>query len=160
MAAQDTRVGPGPHLPEPHTAVAEVPQGESPGLADARRRPSALNASSVTSRSWPRSTATSDRPAASQMRTTRSDPPEAIEPPVRAEDRRQHLAGVTLIGGLDLPAGRNVPLADGPVGGRRQEARPVEPEGDVEHLGRMAAHRDGQGAGRRVPHAGQVVFAA
>ena len=76
--------------------------------------------------------------AASQSRTVRSVPPEAIAKSVRAVCRRHDFPRVTIVGRLDLPAGRGIPLADGPVRRGRREAPAIRAKRDAQDLPRCA----------------------
>ena len=89
------------------------------------------------------------------VRASRGDPQS-----VGAVRRRQDFPGVPIVGRLDLPARRGIPLADGPIRRGRHEAPAIRAERDAEHLAGVPATLGGHRAGGRVPQTCQAIFAA
>ena len=78
---------------------------------------------------------------------------------VGAVDGGGNLAGMAVVRRFDLPAGRNVPLANRPVCRRGYETRAVRAERGAQDLARVPPARGEQCAGGRIPQTRHIIFA-
>ena len=92
--------------------------------------PAGLKATATSPSEWPRSTASSPPPAASQIRTVLSSPPETIRaPPVECQAADRPLMAPD---DQRLATGRDVPEADRPVPPRHRDPLAVGAVGGVD----------------------------